>query len=707
MTRRLLCLLCLLSVVTALAGTRITSRGNAPLQVPDAYAGELRQLAGGMTQIGAYQYFTFEYTSVDAQGRPDTLSSLAVLPYKSSTKEEPDPRNLVIACHATITNNDACPTRQTAAEEFGDARMMMFHAASTYDKPESGNLVIMPDYAGYGISADRPHPYLSETLTARNIVDAVFAGLELFLTDTKADGTPRRFASDNWRSVAVGYSQGGASAMAVHRFIETNHLVDSLHFQGSVCGDGPYDPIETIRSYIADDRIFLPVTVPLMMQGMLDANPLLRHRSPADYYTPEFIATGILDTLATKRYTTGEINSMLCAWAEAHPDGFQMYDANGIALGAGGSRNGTYARLADMLLPDVVAYFTNDDALATLPGERSPIADLHRALEHNNLTVGWQPACRMAVYHSVGDEVVPYVNAQSALNRLGSNVKHVRYEDTEAKMKHVSVGISFFTGMLFGTNGPLNLAFRAVMGTDAQWEAYGNDTWSAPRLAPANASQVFTADIDGTPVTFTLDGEGHALAGNGYTACVSQYTGGAVTLPATVENNGSVYPVAGTADWAFHLCDAITDLALDNGISRVGTMAASGCTSLATVALPGSVNAIASGAFIDCDALTDVTIDNPDPNVQEAPDAFERGNTAATLHVPAGSRDSFIACDNPAPGVWTTWFSLITESDEPHTAVNTITSPTQPARYTNILGQSSPTPWRGINIVNGTKILRK
>jgi hypothetical protein len=37
----------------------------------------------------------------------------------------------------------------------------------------------MPDYEGYGVSIDRPHPYLAEAVTARQVVDALTYGLEL------------------------------------------------------------------------------------------------------------------------------------------------------------------------------------------------------------------------------------------------------------------------------------------------------------------------------------------------------------------------------------------------------------------------------------------------------------------------------------------------------------------------------------------------
>jgi hypothetical protein len=41
-------------------------------------------------------------------------------------------------------------------------------------------LVILADYEGYGHTASRPHPYLYQELTARQVVDAVRYGIALY-----------------------------------------------------------------------------------------------------------------------------------------------------------------------------------------------------------------------------------------------------------------------------------------------------------------------------------------------------------------------------------------------------------------------------------------------------------------------------------------------------------------------------------------------
>ena len=75
-----------------------------------------------------------------------------------------------------------------------------------------------------------------------------------------------------------------------------------------------------------------------------------------------------------------------------------------------------YGKLSEMLTPDCYTYFTTKsnfedaDGNRVTPTGRGFMQDLHRALESNNLTVGWTPKHRVAFYHSSYDTVVPFVN---------------------------------------------------------------------------------------------------------------------------------------------------------------------------------------------------------------------------------------------------------------------------------------------------------
>ena len=175
------------------------------------------------------QTYTYSYRSHDAFG--DTIRLTALIGWP---KANVDPQNLLIGCHITITDDAKAPSNFGISDAASDVGMLMMHAVDG-DSPSSKALVIMPDYEGYGGTVKRTHPYLCQELTARQVVDAVRAGMKLF---KEQNGQ----MADGWKTVVAGYSQGGAVAMAVHRMIEQQEgLADELHFCGSVCGAGPYD----------------------------------------------------------------------------------------------------------------------------------------------------------------------------------------------------------------------------------------------------------------------------------------------------------------------------------------------------------------------------------------------------------------------------------------------------------------------------------
>ena len=146
-------------------------------------------------------------------------------------------------------------------------------------------LVIMPDYEGYGVTANRAHPYLYQELTARQCIDALMYGKALYNSDPELENI-RHPMRDDYRCMSVGYSQGGSVSMACHRFIEQCGLNKDLHFVGSLCGDGPYDPMATVMYYVKNDlegkTMSMAVVLPLIIKGMLDTNPYMRNHKPED-----------------------------------------------------------------------------------------------------------------------------------------------------------------------------------------------------------------------------------------------------------------------------------------------------------------------------------------------------------------------------------------------------------------------------------------
>ena len=286
---------------------------------------------GGTSTTGAKLY-SYTYPSVDADGNEVTLSSLMAVPTRMLIDNSmAKPNNLIIGCHVTITSNFECPTEYNKSgghlSWMTDVGMLIDY--TRYDAVRNPCcLVILPDYEGYGVTKNRAHPYLYQELTARQVVDAVRSGLALY-EQNKGLFSFSSF-EDGWKSVCVGYSQGGSVALATHRFIEENGLADELHFAGSVCGDGPYDPVAHLGYYMNDDgetydgtnrtkhkkgNVSMPIVMPLILKGMCDRNPFMRQHQLSDYLSEKFLRTGVIDFINAKsnenkdrQYSTDNIN---------------------------------------------------------------------------------------------------------------------------------------------------------------------------------------------------------------------------------------------------------------------------------------------------------------------------------------------------------------------------------------------------------------
>ena len=105
--------------------------------------------------------------------------------------------------------------------------------------------------------------------------------------------------------------------------------------------------------------------------------------------------------------------------------------------------------------------------------------------------------------------------------------------------------------------------------------------------------------------------------GNNNNAAISQYTVGVVVLPDGVTYEGRYYKVTRVSDWAFRLCDQLTELHLGHYVTDMGEFVFSGCSHLKKVvesALRGDVNgdSVISGA--DVTALYNVLLDGTTAN---------------------------------------------------------------------------------------------
>ncbi|MCF0179020.1 MAG: hypothetical protein HUJ97_02065 [Bacteroidales bacterium] len=337
------------------------------------------------------QKYVFTYKSFD--GKRDSIRISAVAYFKANFNYD----KMLLSCHPTVFSNHAAPTGSAPVDE-AIKRIC-----------DDNYLVVCPDYCGYGHSTFRQHPYLIHDVTARNCIDGCMAALDL-----AKNGLGHQPSGDNFTTWIVGYSQGGATALACHKYLESNNCPDNvkntLRLTRTCCGDGPYSSVATVKQYLEWGRegkgLEYPCVLPLIVAAAKDAygEGCMRTVNLEDYFTEDFLATGIIEMLNDKN-ATGDLNFKLLEKMKAKE----------------GSTLPVNVFSDKIINPDGTFNTTTNEYKC-----------LMRALETNDLASGWVPQKEIKFYHIGCDGVVPYANLEAVKNGImknNPNVKEVTPED--------------------------------------------------------------------------------------------------------------------------------------------------------------------------------------------------------------------------------------------------------------------------------------
>ena len=286
------------------------------------------------------------YPSIDIEGNPITLSGKVMLPKNGI------PKRMILVSHYTVCSNAEAPSNCFSLEGV---------------LVNSGYGLIIPDYIGYGVTAQEVHPYLVMDVTAHNVVD-MYLAVKPWL---EAVGR----SADDPSLDLMGYSQGGATTMAVQYLIETDYSnadsMDHIMLHRVFAGGGPYDVKATYERFVTTDTAGYPVAVPLVLQGMIKGNKLNMQLS--DMMKP-FLCEHIDEWINSKRFTSAQINQLI----------------------------GT--KVTHELLTD-----------EAMEQKSEKVAELYKAMTLNSITAyDWDPQAPVYMMHSIDDETVPYTNATHA-----------------------------------------------------------------------------------------------------------------------------------------------------------------------------------------------------------------------------------------------------------------------------------------------------
>lgn len=279
-------------------------------------------------------------------------SGLVVLPGTT------DPVPMVSYQHGTIASHAEAPSELPAS----DLELTLYAGLAS-----TGFISVVPDFVGFGSSADILHPYYVEDLTAPAILDMIRAARE-FVED-------RNFHF-NGKLFLAGYSQGGYATMATHKAIEQSGL-DGFNLIASFPAAGGYD-VKAMQEYFF---------------GL------------ASYSEPFYIA-----------YVAFAYKTHLAGWTQPLSDFFQEPYASRIPGLFDGSMNGSQINgqltsvITDLISPGLLANIDSDPKYGY-------IVD---AFNQNSLT-DWKPTIRMMMYHGDADTTVPYSNSVITYQKLIAN----------------------------------------------------------------------------------------------------------------------------------------------------------------------------------------------------------------------------------------------------------------------------------------------
>jgi hypothetical protein len=269
----------------------------------------------------------------------------------------------------------------------------------------------------------------------------------------------------DWRSFCMGFSQGGAVSLATHREIEEQGLADELRFQGSLCGDGPYDLVTTMRYYLEDDGTSygvetnhrkglatLPAVVPMILKGMVETHPDMKAYQIGDLLSQQLLDTGVLDWIDSKSCVLDDISYKWYVLLQSGVDtlGRQYTPAQMAEMFDSPKVGKVWGKMSRMFSPAVYEYLSDAANLDAVPEQPANAAQaLHRALADNSVTKGWEPQHRIQFFHSKADVIVPYGNYLSFRDAHPQGEGTLfRINDTFSTSDHMDAGVAFLMDMM-------------------------------------------------------------------------------------------------------------------------------------------------------------------------------------------------------------------------------------------------------------------
>ena len=320
---------------------------------------EVTQISG-IPSDNDVDYYKVRYTSTAINGSTDTLSGLAAIPVSDGVLHP-----LLIYSHGTVSSREAVPSR------------LSFESIITAIYASQGYFTIAPDLLGLGDSKG-VHPYLhadSEATASYDMIKAIKENVEE--NDFRI----------NDQIFNIGYSQGGHTAMALHRYIETEST-DGYVVTASAPSSGPYFlSKEMVDFTIGENEYFYPGYLVAILRSYEEVyGNILGEEGLTSVVKPEYAE--LMEMFVREEIDLVDLTELL---------------VERLIQNHGGAFN---------------KFIFKDDVLnAVLTDPDHPL----NVAQRDNDVYDWTPMAPTRLYYCKGDDQVVYTNSIAAETKMNEN----------------------------------------------------------------------------------------------------------------------------------------------------------------------------------------------------------------------------------------------------------------------------------------------